>query len=81
MWEKIENRVGVSNKNKQGDTMTITNYINARDVHVKFTTGEIVKCAYKEFKNGSVVSRFYPSVQGVGIYGLKEGKYIKYKFI
>ena len=78
---KFENRVGLSNKNKQGDTMTITNYINARDVHVKFTTGEIVKCAYKEFKNGSVVSRFYPSVQGVGIYGLKEGKYIKYKFI
>lgn len=67
--KKAEGRVGETNTNKQGDTMTIVEYKNATNVKIMFTTGEIIKCHYKEFKSGEIISHFYPSVCGIGILG------------
>ena len=70
----LTNRIGETNVNKQGDTMKIIEYNSARNIKVLFSTGEIVTSMYGEFKTGSIVSHFYPSVCGVGILGKHEEK-------
>ena len=65
-----ETRLGEARTMKCGETAIIVNYANRKDITVQFkTTGEFVKTTYQNFKNGSVKSRFTPSVCGVGIIG------------
>ena len=65
-----EERLGETRTMKCGEIAIIVNYTNNKNITVKFkTTGELVKTRYSSFKNGSVKSRFTPSVFGVGYLG------------
>lgn len=68
-------RTGEINENKYGTKMIITEYINNRDVLVKFLDEHeyTVRCQYKNFKNGSLVNPYDITVQGMGYLG--EGKF------
>ena len=58
-----------------GEIAFIVNYSHCNDITVQFKkTGELVKTTYSHFKNGSVKSRFTPSVCGVGIIGNEKTK-------
>ena len=63
-------RLGEIRCNNQGELMIIIDYCNSHNILIKFVeTGTVKKCAYKEFKNGSITDNFYPSVFGVGYIG------------
>ena len=65
-----EERLGEARMMNCGEIAIIVNYACYNDVTVQFkTTGELVKTRYQYFKNGSVKSRFSPSVFGVGYLG------------
>lgn len=69
MWDKVD-RTGEENINNQGEQMVIIYYQNANDITVFFKDTQTTKrCAYKEFKKGSVKDNFYPSVFGIGYIG------------
>lgn len=75
-------RLYESNYNNQGELMTIIEYYNANNLIVLFDkTNKTKKCAYREFKNGSVTDNFYPSVCGIGYVGdttiVKDKKKVK----
>ena len=68
-----ETRLGEARMMKCGQIAIIVNYARYNDVTVQFkTTGEFVKTTYKQFKNGSVKSRFTPSVYSVGYTGYEK---------
>ena len=65
-----ETRLGETRMMNCGEIAFIVNYTNCKDITVQFKkTGELVKTTYTHFKDGSVKSRFTPSVYGVGIIG------------
>ena len=65
-----ETRLGETRMMNCGEIAFIVNYANCNDITVQFkNSGELVKTKYSSFKNGSVKSRFTPSVCGVGIIG------------
>ena len=65
-----ETRLGETRMMNCGEIAFIVNYKNNNDITVQFeATGELVKTTYQQFKNGSVKSRFTPSVFGVGYLG------------
>ena len=69
MWDKID-RTGEENINNQGEQMIIIYYRNSHDITVFFKDTKTTKrCAYKEFKKGSIKDNFYPSVFGIGYIG------------
>lgn len=73
MSQKL-NRIGEKNKNKFGNLMIITKYINNADIVVDFIGYNYqVKTSYYYFKNGKVYCPFDKNVYGVGYLGL--GKY------
>src|SRR5574344_1162589 len=65
-----KNRLGKENINRYGSKYKIIEYNNARNVVIQFDNGYVKKCAYKEFKNGSVKSPFCKSVLGIGYLGI-----------
>ena len=68
----VNERLGETRINNQGEVMFIVEYVNSQDVTVQFKrTGEVVKCAYGTFVKGKVKSHFSASVFGVGITGLE----------
>lgn len=68
----VNERLGETRINNQGEVMFIVEYVNAQDVTVQFkTTGEVVKCTYDTFVKGNVKSHFTPSVFGIGITGVE----------
>ena len=68
--KKAEERLGETRMMNCGEIAFIVDYANCNDITVQFkTTGELVKTTYLCFKNGSVRSRFAPSVYGVGYLG------------
>ena len=70
-----ETRLGETRMMNCGEIAFIVNYANYNDITVQFkTTGELVKTTYSSFKNGSVRSRFAPSVYGVGYLGNEKSK-------
>ena len=68
----VNERLGETRINNQGEVMFIVEYINSEDITVQFkTTGEMVKTTYGHFVRGKVKSHFTPSVYGVGVKGLE----------
>ena len=52
-------RVGETNKNKQGENMTIVEYKDANNIIVEFGDGERKESNYKSFKEGSLLHPSY----------------------
>lgn len=72
--EKQRNeRLGLCNNNKNGNEMTIIEYINSANITVKFKDGYITKTKYKHFKNGQVRNPYDKIIFNVGYVG--KGKY------
>lgn len=70
-----EERLGEARMMKCGEIAIIVNYACNNDITVQFkATGEFVKTTYQRFKNGSVKSRFTPSVYGVGYIGYEKSR-------
>ena len=68
----VNERLGETRINNQGEVMFIVEYVNSQDVTVQFKrTGEVVKCAYGTFVKGKVKSHFSASVFGVGVKGVE----------
>ena len=68
----VNERLGETRINNQGEVMFIIEYANALDVTVQFKrTGEVVKCAYNTFIRGEVKSHFSPTVYSVGVTGVE----------
>ena len=68
----VNERLGETRINNQGEVMFIVEYVNARDITVQFkTTNELVKTKYDTFVKGNVKSHFTPSVFGIGITGVE----------
>ena len=68
----VNERLGETRNNNQGEVMFIIEYVNSEDITVQFKrTGEMVKCTYGTFVKGEVKSHFTGSVYGVGITGLE----------
>ena len=68
----VNERLGETRINNQGEVMFIVEYVNSQDVTVQFKrTGEVVKCAYGTFVKGKVKSHFSASVFGVGVTGVE----------
>jgi len=65
-------RTGEIKKGHYG-LMKIVEYNNARDIKVKFKTGYIIKTDYNHFKKGNVKDPLFPSIYGIGYFGI--GKY------
>ena len=66
----VNERLGETRINNQGEVMFIVEYVNVHDITVQFkTTGEVVKTTYNHFVKGNVKSHFSPTVYGVGITG------------
>lgn len=77
---EIKDRTGEVNFNKYNSKMTIIEYNGSNDVIIKFNNGYIRKCAYREFKNGSITHGFDRTVEGIGYLGT--GKYtVKNKYV
>ena len=73
--KKAAERLGESRMMNCGEIAFIVEYTNNQNITVQFkTTGELVKTEYSSFKNGSVKSRFTPSVYGVGYLGNEKSK-------
>ena len=60
---------GEKNKNFNGEAMTLVKYVNAHNIFVKFTDGNIVNCEYNMFKKGCVKNYFFPSVKNKDLWG------------
>lgn len=72
---KIIDRTGCENTNNQGQKMKIIRCRGSMDIDVEFEDGTVLcNLACKEFFNGSIKNPNYPSVYGVGIYGI--GDYV-----
>ena len=72
--DKVVGEVGYNNN---GERMTIVRYGNAKDIDVRFEDGVIVEHrTYKNFKVGKIKNLFFPSVYGVGYFGIGEFKSI-----
>lgn len=69
----LNNRIGETNDNENGEKMTIIEYNNATDIIIKFENGCKVHTSYRCFKNREVKNPFFKSVFGVGYKGT--GKY------
>lgn len=68
----VNERLGETRINNQGEVMFIVEYVNSEDITVQFKrTGEMVKCTYNTFVKGNIKSHFTPTVFGVGITGLE----------
>ena len=66
------NKVGYNNN---GERMTIVRYGSTRDIDVQFDDGTIVEHRrYNHFKEGSIKNPMFPSVYGVGCFGIGEFK-------
>lgn len=64
-------RVGLQNENNVGQTMTIIAYRSALDMDIKFDGGTIVyNTSYAVFKKGGIKNLNYPSVYGIGYFGI-----------
>lgn len=71
--DNIKNRVGERRMMKCGEKCEIVEYINNRNVTIKFLkSGELVKCTYDNFKKGAIKSHFAPTVYGIGVVGLEK---------
>ena len=67
-------RNGLIGYNKQGSKMQIIQYINAKDITVQFLDDYKVILSHRmwnEFKNGTIINPYFPSVYGVGMIGIK----------
>ena len=68
-------RIGETKINNYGSKMEIIDYIDSKNITVKFENGYIVKGReYKDFKKGKIKSLYDKSVFGNGYIG--EGKYL-----
>ena len=68
----VNERLGETRINNQGEVMFIIEYVNALDITVQFkTTGEVVKTTYNHFVRGEIKSHFTPTVYGVGVKGIE----------
>ena len=68
----VNERLGETRINNQGEVMFIVEYVNSEDITVQFKrTGEMVKCTYGNFVKGKVKSHFSASVFGVGVTGVE----------
>ena len=70
---ELQTRVGRISTMKNGETVKIIKYNNAKDIDVKFDNGYILKGAtYEQFKAKTLYSIYFPMIEGVGYIG--EGK-------
>lgn len=70
-----KSRIGERRLMKCGEEVEIVEYRNAKDITVIFLkTGELIRCAYNNFKKGNIKSHFTPTVYGVGVVGLEQTK-------
>ena len=68
----VNERLGETRINNQGEVMFIVEYVNSQDVTVQFkTTGEVVKCTYGNFVKGNIKSHFTPTIYSVGVTGIE----------
>lgn len=71
----VNERLGETRINNQGEVMFIVEYVNSQDITIQFKrTGEVVKCAYGTFVKGKVKSHFSASVFGVGVKGVESSR-------
>jgi len=70
----IKNHIGETNTTGYGSLMTVINYIDYRNIIVRFDKSDYEKnTSYEQFKDGRVKSPYCKSVHGVGFLG--EGNY------
>lgn len=69
-----ENRIGEQSYNTQGCLMQIIEYNSSRDVLVEFQDKYHYRkrTIYGNFKSGRVENRYYPTIQGVGMLGIRK---------
>ena len=72
---KKDGRLGEVGYNNNGERMTIIRYVNKNDIDIQFDDGTIVEHRYYgNFLKGNVKNPFFPSVYGVGYFGIGEFK-------
>ena len=72
---KKDGRLGEVGYNTNGERMTIIRYVNKNDIDIQFDDGTIVEHRYYgNFLKGNVKNPFFPSVYGVGYFGIGEFK-------
>lgn len=70
MPNKIVDRNGLTNINKQGELMTIINYIDFHHVVIEFKQTKTQRVvSFSHFQNGNVVDKFYPIFYNIGYLG------------
>ncbi len=81
--KEANNRLGETILQNCGEIAFIVEYRNAKDITIQFkNSGELVECAYGNFKKGVIKSHFTPTIYGFGVVGLdktidKNGKHLK----
>lgn len=79
MGSKI-NRIGEINTLSCGEDAVIIEYNSASNMIVRIiSTGELIKCTYREFCNGSIKSHYTPTVYNVGITGIENAQNDSYR--
>lgn len=67
-------RIGETKVNNFGSKATVIDYIDSRNVYIKFDNGYQTKCTWGAFTKGSFVSPYCKTIFEVGYLG--EGKYL-----
>jgi len=68
--DKKGKHVGYKGKNSQGDTFEVIDYLGKTRYILKFSNGYIAECNSGNFFKGHIKNPYYPSVLGVGCYGI-----------
>jgi hypothetical protein len=74
---KGEDRIGETNRNKNGSEMRISEYYNADHLIVRFSDGYTVKNTYSNFKKGLIKNPYDKTIYGVGFIGIENYSLLK----
>lgn len=68
--EYYTSKIGETNYNFYGSKMTIIEFVDCKNVTIKFDNGYIMKTRYSEFKSGDIKNPYDKRVFGVGYHGI-----------
>ena len=70
----LKNRVGEKFTTKQGYTIEIVEYINSKNIKVRFEKGHVLVVRMHDIKRGFIMNPLHPMTYGVGYLGIGEYK-------
>ncbi len=69
--DRIKNRTGEINFNKNGSVMEIIEYIDSKNIIVEFEDGYTIKNNYANFKKGLIKNPYDKTIYGIGYLGIE----------